>query len=229
MLRTPTSSRDSDPSFGEQGPRGPAEPRIPKRVDPMNDPWGSRLALFPEREAATSSPQEWMVSHSQGVGVPALGVRPCPRALLSKCVYHGCGDPREREEVSQVQRVQEMEGTRCRVTHEHAQEGDSRGGGNVPRVPGHDQQLLLAAEALPGPPGGGAGGGPEGARVQHAAGGGPARRQQHERPHHGGGTAPPRPRRAGSGGAGPERAALAVGGASRRAGHDWPRLGGSES
>lgn len=60
---------------------------------------------------------------------PALGVRD-KSPLIKQRVYHGSGDPREREEVSQVQRVQEMERTRCRVSHraQHAQEGDSRGG-----------------------------------------------------------------------------------------------------
>lgn len=65
---------------------------------------------------------------------------------------------------------------------------------DVPGVPGHDQQLLLEAEALPGAPRGGPGWGPEGACVQHAAGGvaaGSARRQQHERPNHGRGPGAP--------------------------------------
>lgn len=145
----------------------------------------------PEKAAIAGSPQEWKVPHSQGasqpwgsgktlrsnrgrmtaVGIPGRGMR-CHRSRgLRRWRAHGAGCPPAP--------------TICRKGI--PAEAD------VPGVPGHHQQLLLAAEALPGAPGGGPGGGPEGARVQQAAGGvsgGPARRQQHEGPDHGRHTAP---------------------------------------
>lgn len=140
----------------------------------------------------------------QSRGVPALGVRQNPIALRSnrgRMTAVGIPGRGMRCHTSRGLRRWRAHGAGCPPAPTICRKGIPAEA-DVPGVPGHHQQLLLAAEALPGAPGGGPGGGPEGARVQQAAGGvsgGPARRQQHEGPDHGSHTAPAtRPRRAGS-------------------------------
>lgn len=226
-LLSPASQESVDPMYGEAGERGRAA--------------GLGLgegAVTPEgpRQGGCHRLPSGMEGVPQSRGSEGPGAQAKPKSPpIKKRVDHGCGVPRERDEVSQVQRVHVMEGTQCRVSHrhraQHPQEGDSRGGD----CSGRTWPRLAAA-----PCGRDAAGGPQGrsrlgsrrcARTARCRGRGrrarPAPAARTPEPW-------PRPRRTGSGGAGSGGEALAVGGGAGRpsiqaTGHDWPKLGGSES
>lgn len=187
--------------MGEEGLRGPAEPSIPRKRG--SHEWGGHgpgfsLSPVPRKGSCHRLPSGMEgVPESRGSEGPGGQAKPKSPPIKKKgwITVVGFRGREMRCHKSRGFRRWRAHGAGCPTdTKPSIRRRGIPAAADVPGVPGHDQQLLLEAEALPGAPSGGPGWGPEGACVQHAAGGvaaGSARRQQHERPNHGRGPGAP--------------------------------------